>query len=70
MPMIKYACPKCGSRQYKLSEIRVVHSLFTQLFNIQGAKYSALICERCKYTEFYNVPAKKITGVFDFFVGS
>ena len=67
MPMIKYTCPKCGGRKYRLSEIRVAHSLFTQLFDIQARKYSAMICEKCSYTEFYNVPVKKITSVFDFF---
>ncbi|MBE0667908.1 MAG: GTP-binding protein [Bacteroidales bacterium] len=70
MPMIKYTCPKCGSRRYRLNEIRVAYSLLTQIFNIQGAKYSAIICEKCSYTELYNVPVKKITSVFDFFVGS
>jgi predicted nucleic-acid-binding Zn-ribbon protein len=69
IPMLKYTCPKCGGRKYRLSEIRVAHSLFTQLFDIQSAKYTAIICEKCKYTEFYNVPVKKITGVTDFFLG-
>lgn len=69
VPMLKYTCPKCGGRRYKLSEIRVAYSLFTQIFDIQAAKYTAIICEKCKYTEFYNVPAKKITNVFDFFAG-
>lgn len=69
LSMIKYTCPKCGNKRFKLSEIRVAYSLLTQLFDIQGAKYSAVICERCRFTEFYNVPVKKISGVFDFFVG-
>jgi len=68
--MIKYSCPKCGHRIYKLSEIRVSYNLFTQIFDIQAAKYSAIICERCRYTEFYNIPVKKITGIFDFFAGT
>jgi len=70
IPMFRYTCPKCGSKHYKISEIRVTYSLLTQIFNVQAAKYSALICERCKYTEFYNVPVKKITSIVDFFVGS
>jgi uncharacterized protein len=60
VPVLKYTCPKCGGKKYKVSEIRVAYNLFTQLFDIQAAKYSALICERCKYTEFYNLPVKKI----------
>ena len=70
MPMIKYTCPKCGGRKYRLSEIRVAHNFFTQLFDIQARKYSAMICEKCSYTEFYNVPVKKITSVLDFFTST
>lgn len=32
MPIIRYTCPKCGGRKYRLSEIRVAHNLITQLF--------------------------------------
>jgi hypothetical protein len=68
-PMLKYTCPKCGSRKCKVTEIRVAYNLFTQLFDIQAARYTALVCEKCKYTEFYNVKAKALTSVFDFVVG-
>ncbi len=33
-PMLKYTCPKCGSRKCKVTEIRVAYNLFTQLFDI------------------------------------
>ncbi len=69
LPVIRYTCPKCSGRRYSVSEIRVAHNLFTQLFDFQATRYSAVICEKCKYTEFYKVPVKKIGGVFDFFTG-
>ena len=65
-PILKYTCPKCGSRRYKVSEIRVAYNTFTQIFDLQAAKYTAVICEKCRFTEFYNVPVKKIGSVFDF----
>jgi predicted nucleic-acid-binding Zn-ribbon protein len=68
-PVLRYVCPKCGGKRYKISEIRVAYSLFTQMFELQAAKYTALICEKCKYTEFYNLPAKSIKEAFDFFPG-
>ena len=68
-PILKYTCPKCGSRRYKVSEIRVAFNAFTQIFDLQAAKYTAVICEKCRFTEFYNVPVKKIGSVVDFFVG-
>jgi hypothetical protein len=61
VPVLKYVCPKCSGKKYKVSEIRVAYNLFTQMFDIQAAKYTALICEKCKYTEFYNVPVKRIS---------
>ena len=66
---IRYNCPKCGSRKYNLSEIRVAHNLFTQLFDLQATKYTAVACDKCMYTEFYKIPVSKINGVFDFFAG-
>jgi len=69
LPIIRYTCPKCGGRKYSVSEIRVDHSLFTQLFNLLATKYSAIVCEKCKYTEFYKVPLNKINTVFDSYVG-
>jgi len=69
LQMMKYTCPKCGGRKHSISEIRVAYNVFTQLFDIQAARYTAIICDKCKYTEFDNVPIKKINGVFDFFVG-
>ena len=69
LQMMKYTCPKCGGRKHRVSEIRVAYNVFTQIFDLQAARYTAIICEKCKYTEFYNVPVKKINGVLDFFVG-
>ncbi len=69
LPVIRYTCPKCSGRKYSISEIRVAHNLFTQLFDLQATRYTAIVCEKCKYTEFYKVPVKKINGVFDFLVG-
>jgi len=69
LPMLKFTCPKCGNRKYSIKEIRVAYNVFTQLFDIQSARYTAIVCDKCSFTEFYNVPVKKINGVFDFFVG-
>lgn len=67
IPVFKYSCPKCGNRSYVLKEIRVTYSPATQIFNFPFARYSAVVCDRCKYTEFYNVPLKKISTITDFF---
>lgn len=59
-PVLKYACQKCGGKKYLVKGVVIQHSQFSQVFSIPGRRYTAVICERCKYTEFYNLPVKKI----------
>ena len=44
----KYTCPKCGGRQYELSEIRTTGSFMMKLFNIQNVKFTTVSCSRWK----------------------
>lgn len=48
-----YTCPKCGGRKADIDSIRTTGSGFTRYFNIQNRKFTAVICSRCGYTEFY-----------------
>jgi len=66
IPMLKYSCPKCGGRNYTLRGVRVDNTAFSQTFSILGRRYTAVICERCRYTEFYNIPVKRIDEAFGF----
>lgn len=67
---IKYACPKCGTRTCEIGEIRTASSYFTKIFNIQNRRFSSVTCTQCRYTEFYNMPSKKIGDVLDFIIGT
>lgn len=60
VPLLKYVCPKCGGKKYLVKGVVIQHSQFSQVFSIPGRRYTAVICDRCKYTELYNVPVKKI----------
>lgn len=53
-PTHSYQCAKCGHRKHEQREIRVAPGLFSALANWDTAKYTAVVCERCKYTEFYH----------------
>jgi len=66
----KYLCPKCGSKTCEIGEIRTASSFLTKIFNIQNRCFSSVSCTYCKYTEFYNVPSKKIGDVLDFLIGT
>ena len=59
-PVLRYVCPKCNGKKYLVKGVVIQHSQFSQLFSIPGTRYTAVICERCRYTEFYNLPVKKI----------
>ena len=65
----KQPCPKCGGKDFDLGEVHIAGSMLTRIFNIQNRKFSSFTCLWCKYTEFYQVPARKALNVLDFFVG-
>jgi predicted nucleic-acid-binding Zn-ribbon protein len=67
---IKYVCPKCGSKTSEIGEIRTASSFLTKIFNIQNRRFSSVSCTQCKYTEFYNVPSKRLGDVLDFIIGT
>lgn len=66
---IKYTCQKCGNRTFEIGEVRAAGSFWTKIFNIQNRMFTSVTCSKCRYTEFYNMPSKKIADIFDFFVG-
>lgn len=63
----KYTCPKCGGKNYDLSEIRTTGSFMMKLFNIQNVKFTTVTCSRCQYTELYKTSSSKFGNVVDFF---
>jgi len=69
MPMIKYTCPKCGGKEYKLAELRAHYSVVSMLSNLGYKVFTTVTCSRCQYTEFYKVPLKKISNVFVYLQG-
>lgn len=52
-PTANYRCMKCAHDNFVLSEVRTARSFLSSLFNVQSAKYSAVVCRRCSFTEFY-----------------
>lgn len=56
-----YSCAKCGNWKADIDEIRTTGSGFTKLFNIQNRRFTAVICSKCGFTEFYS--GRKSSGV-------
>ncbi len=69
IPVLRYTCPKCGSRKYNVKGVVIQQSQLSQIFSLPGTRYTAVVCDRCKYTEFYNLPVQSINEAFDFFPG-
>jgi len=62
-----FICTKCGNRKAETDEIRTTGSGFTKYFNIQNRKFTAVICTKCGFTEFYRGrPSSGASNVLDF----
>lgn len=63
----KYACQRCGNLEYSVDEIRSSGRI-SRFFDVQNKRFTAVICERCGYTELYRGKASALGNVFDFFM--
>ena len=62
-----YHCPKCSNTESDVAELRGAGGFWSKIFDVQGQRYSAVTCTRCKYTEFYKTPTSMLGNVFDLF---
>ena len=62
-----WQCPKCAHTDFNAGEIRVAGGFWSKVFDVQASKYSAVICERCGYTELYRAKSSTLGTVFDLF---
>jgi predicted nucleic-acid-binding Zn-ribbon protein len=69
-PTANYRCVKCAHDKYQRSEIRTARSFLSSFFNVQSAKYSAVVCKRCSFTEFYQGRVSPGQQALDFVFGS
>ena len=65
---LNYACPKCGGTRYELGEIRAAGGFWSKIFDIQGQRFSTVICGYCRYTEIYHADQSKLGNIFDLFM--
>ena len=52
-PTKNYRCMKCGHDAFERNQIRAPRSWLSSLFGVETAQYNAVVCVRCKFTEFY-----------------
>jgi uncharacterized protein len=68
-PERNYKCMKCGHQHFEPHEIRASDGSLSSFFGVEPAKYRALVCQRCKFTEFYQGSAHIAQQVLDFLLG-
>lgn len=67
MKNINYECPKCGNKDYDLSEMRATGGTLSKIFDIQNKKFTSVTCTNCTYTEFYKAKTSAMSNIFDLF---
>jgi uncharacterized protein len=67
MVHLNFQCPKCGGAQYEIGEIRAAGGFWSKIFDVQGQRYTAVTCARCRYTEFFKADTSMLGNIFDFF---
>ncbi|MCQ8895221.1 zinc ribbon domain-containing protein [Limnobacter humi] len=65
----QYTCMKCGCHAYQEHQIRVTQGFWSSWFDVQSGRYNALVCARCKFTEFYMGKVSMLHKTLDFFMG-
>jgi len=64
-----YQCPKCKSSTFTTGQLRAAGGFWSKIFDVQHRKFTTVTCERCRYTEMYQVESGKLESVFDLFTG-
>jgi predicted nucleic-acid-binding Zn-ribbon protein len=69
-PVARFKCAKCAHEKCHTSELRGTRSFLSSLFNVQSARFFAVICSRCSYSEFYQGRVPPSEQAMDFIFGS
>jgi len=64
---ISYRCPKCENTSYETRELRGAGGFWSKIFDVQGQRFTAVICERCRYTELFHAKTSMLGNIFDLF---
>ena len=67
MQHLNYQCPKCRWNQYEIGEIRAAGGFWSKIFDVQGQRFTVVICGQCRYTELFKADSSTLGNIFDFF---
>lgn len=67
MTGISYTCPKCDHDRYETRELRGAGGFWSKIFDVQGQRFTTVICSRCRYTELFQADSSMMGNIFDLF---
>lgn len=65
-----YSCPKCSNTDYDVIDLSTSSGMMSRLVKSKPRGFSAVVCRRCTYTEFYRTESGMMPSVFDVVIGS
>ncbi len=66
----KKPCPKCGNKDFLMSEMFMHEGKGARFFNFPNRRLTTFTCAQCSYTELYNVPMSKASALIDHYFSS
>ncbi|MFQ5740639.1 MAG: zinc ribbon domain-containing protein [Acidobacteriota bacterium] len=67
MEGLQFRCTKCGHADYEVGEFRAAGGFWSKIFDIQGRRFTTVICRQCRFTEIYQADSSTLGNIFDFF---
>lgn len=67
---LDFTCAKCGGVEYEVLDVSTASGMLSRMVNFQNRRFSAVVCERCKYTELYQAESGKLRNIADLLIGS
>ncbi len=64
---LNFKCSKCNSTSCQTSVVSTAGGFLSKVFDVQHNKFTAVTCDRCKYTELYKADSSMLGNIFDLF---
>ena len=68
-PLRSYRCMKCGHGECEVNELRAAASFLAAFLSVEDVKFSAVVCKRCAFAEFYQSDVSDGQVVVDLMLG-
>jgi len=67
---LDFSCAKCGGTGYDVLDVSTASGMLSRMVNVQNRRFSAVVCQRCKYVDFYQTDSGKLRNIADLLIGS